>query len=141
MLEQVRENGRTPLIVSSVHNPIETVELISSLGWHPEMVRNVWLRTAGQHNSHSLNWLREQRINYSTYYFECLENITAWNMNLILDEDEKGAKPWPHQYDPDYDFLFGCGPGLPETVWRGKHIFQKIENCPPVIMEALEYHY
>ena len=124
ILDKVREQGRTPLVVSSLQNPIETGDLIMSMGWDMDVMKNIWLRTASFLNNNSLNWLRNTRAAYRKTYEECLQTGEPWVMNLILDEDEEAVQPWPHQYDPGYDFLFGnCGPGLPSTVWEGKHIF------------------
>lgn len=63
-------------------------------------------------------------------------------MNLMLDEDEDSSDPWPHHYDPEYDFLFGAvGPGLPLTVWEGHKVLKDLNLIPEQIKEVLEKHY
>lgn len=55
-------------------------------------------------------------------------------MNLMLDEDEDSSDPWPHHYDPEYDFLFGAvGPGLPLTVWEGHKVLKDLNLIPEQI--------
>ena len=63
-------------------------------------------------------------------------------MNLLLDLDFDPDQPWPHHYDPDYDFLFGkVGPGLPQTVWEGHTIFNSLDTVPAQIKPRLMQHY
>lgn len=142
VLAEVRDAGRTPLVVSSLQNPIETMDLVVSMGWEMNAMRNVNLRTVARMNTHALGWLREQRANLRTSYENCLEQMQPWIMNLLLDEDENPEDPWPHMYDPDLDFLFGkVGPGLPETVWEGHKIFKSMELLPECVKARIEENY
>lgn len=141
-LYEVRQNGRTPLVVSCLQNPIETMDLIVSIGHDPSVMKNIWLRTAAKMNTHALAWLREARSNHRDMYEQCIEECQPWIMNLIIDEDEEGEEPWPHHYDPDFDFLFGkAGPGLPETVWEGHKLLNNVDTVPLPVKQALANHY
>ena len=114
------------------------MDLIASMGWEESVVRNVNLRTKAKFNDHSLNWLREARSGYRVHYENCLEQQQPWVMNLLIDMDFDPDDPWPHHYDPDYDFLFGSvGPGLPKTVWEGHTIFNSLSTVPAQIQPHL----
>jgi len=130
-LHKVRDNCRTPLIVSTLQNPIETQDCVISMGWDMRDMHNVHLRSAAKANTHTLKFLSRARSNYRKVYEECLKRRESWVLNIILDEDEDGSDPWPHHYDPEYDFLFGAvGPGLPETVWEGHKVLKNIDLVP-----------
>lgn len=138
----MRQSGRTPLVVSCLQNPIETLDLIISLGFDLNLMKNIWMRKVAVMNPHALAWLRETRHRYREEYDSCIENLKPWVMNLILDEDEEGDEPWPHHYDPDFDFLFGkAGPGLPETVWEGHKLLENLDTLPLPLQHALSSHY
>ena len=118
------------------------MDLVVCMGWDLTSMRNIWLRTVAKLHTHALGWLREQRSSHNSYYEECLENMQPWVLNVILDDDEEGSEPWPHHYDPDFDFLFGkAGPGLPETVWEGHKIFASLDSIPPQLEQPLWDHY
>ena len=118
------------------------MDLIISMGHDLNAMKNIWLRTAAKLNSHALAWLREARSNHREEYDRCIENMRPWVMNLILDEDEETEEPWPHHYDPDFDFLFGkAGPGLPETVWEGHKLLNSVDTVPLPLKQALSSHY
>ena len=48
VLEQIRERGRTPLVVSSLGFPVPTGDLIAQTGVNPEDCRNAYLKTLGK---------------------------------------------------------------------------------------------
>ena len=58
-LFDVRQGGRTPLIVSCLQNPIETMDLVVSMGHDEDVSRNIFLRTVAKYHTHALSWLRE----------------------------------------------------------------------------------
>ena len=67
-LHKVRDSGRTPLVVSTLQNPIDTQDCVISMGWDPSEMNNVWLRTIAQENTHMLKWLSEVRSGYRLAY-------------------------------------------------------------------------
>ena len=118
------------------------MDLIESMGWDESVIRNVNLRTKAKFNNFTLNWLREARSGYRAHYENCLEQLEPWVMNLLIDLDFDPDRPWPHHYDPDYDFLFGkVGPGLPETVWEGHTIFNSLATVPVQIRPRFMEHF
>ena len=141
VLREVREAGRTPLVVSSLQNPIETLDCIEAMGWGDDVVRNVWLRTVAKVDTHALAWLRDTRSGHREHYEYCLQYSQPWVVNVLLDDDEDDSEEWPHHYDPDFDFLFGkAGPGLPSTVWEGHKIFNSIDTVPAELLVSLKEH-
>ena len=44
-LDQIRESGRTPLVVSSLGFPVPTGDLIAQTGVDPAIQRNAFLKT------------------------------------------------------------------------------------------------
>ena len=141
-LFSVRDGGRTPLVVSTLQNPIDTLDCIISMGWNMSDMQNLWLRSSAKFNTHTLKYLSEARSGYRNAYEECLTRHEPWVFNLILDEDEDPQDPWPHHYDPEYDFLFGAvGPGLPMTVWEGHKVLKDLDTVPPQVRQVLEDYY
>lgn len=141
-LFKVRDSNRTPLVVSTLQNPIDTQDCVACMGWDNEEMNNVWVRSIDKINSHTLNWLSDARASYRKTYERSIELQEPWVMNLMLDEDEDPSDPWPHHFDPEYDFLFGAvGPGLPLSVWEGHKVLKDLDNLPPQIRQVLEDHY
>ena len=74
-LLDVRKAGRTPLVVSTIQNPIDVMDLIDNMGFDESVVRNVNLRTKAKFNDATLNWLRQTRSGYRVHYENCLETL------------------------------------------------------------------
>ena len=81
--------------------------------------------------------LKESKIALKGRFFECLGEGEPWNLNIFLDDDQDPSRLWPFNYDADIDLLFGKY-GLPEDVWRGKAIFDDLEQSPEPIQVQFE---
>ena len=47
-LDQIRESGRTPLVISSLQFPVSTGDMIAQTGLDPEITNNAFLKTLGK---------------------------------------------------------------------------------------------
>ena len=96
VLHDVRDAGRTPLVVSSLQNPIPVTDCIMSMGWEESLNRNVWMRSAAKINTHAMVMLHEMRFSYLQSYQQHLEEQCPWVTILILDENDNEDDIWPH---------------------------------------------
>ena len=139
-MQLVRDNGRTPLILSSIETPLTIFE-IQKYQKEAAFYNPIFLRSLG------LIWengdyerIKTVKAEAQNDYFRCLEMQESWLQMIYLDEDEDESNIWTKNFDPDINMLLGKH-GLPNDVWKGKDIFKSHTTCPESIKQHLEQHY
>lgn len=102
-------SGRTPLIVSTAENPIQTESLIEVI----DKTNSVYhLRLLASHIPLS-EW-PYYRAEQLVILNEKLMDSKEAHVTLLLNDDKDVE--WASHYDPHMDILFGKG-GLPNNLW------------------------
>jgi hypothetical protein len=119
----VRQNGRTPLIVSAFENPASTDDIRQCMDLaDPKRENHLYLRSLGLELEHAgyehIVPIKDGLLNE---YEEELHNHQAkWFLTINFDEDDPEAEiPWKYLYDPDLDRLLRGKDGFPDEIWCG----------------------
>lgn len=112
ILQLIRDNGRTPLIISSKETPL-TINEIQKFQKEATYYTPIFLRSLGLiWESGDYERIKHLKAEAQNDYYRCLETQESWLQMIYLDEDEDESNIWTKNFDPDINMLFGKH-GLP----------------------------